>query len=30
MYLKGSADVKMSTFLEENGGDEAVDHEMDL
>ena len=30
MYLKASADVKISTFLEKNGGDEAVDHEMDL
>ena len=33
MYLKASADVKISTFLEKNGGgegNEAVDHEMDL
>ncbi len=30
MYLKASADVKISTFFEKNGRDEAVDHEMDL
>ena len=30
MYLKASADVKLSTFSGENGGDEVVDHEMDL
>ncbi len=30
MRLKASADVKISTFLEKNGGDEAVDREMDL
>ncbi len=32
MYLKASADVKISTFFEKNGrGDhEAADHEMDL
>ncbi len=30
MHLKASADVKISTFVEKNGGDEAVDHERDL
>ncbi len=29
-YLKSSADVKITTFWEENGGGEAADFEMDL
>ena len=29
VYLKDSTDVKISTFLDKNGGDEAVDHEME-
>ena len=29
-YLKASVGVKILTFLEKNGGDKAVDHEIDL
>ena len=30
MCLKASTGIKISTFFEKNGGDEAMDHKMDL